>query len=232
MGRHKKKNNRETGAVLDTSPSKSPRAAHSDPITQTPTTAESASELFVRVRAEQKFAAAKKKAEAEKITRLSQQSTLSGNALIARETAERDALRIRMRSENPETVKAARALVREALNRVIYAEEERKAEKNLIRTQELMDRHAISDHETKEHLSILSKFEKKPSVLTPEQQQRIAERNQDATAELRRRTKAAKAQRMGLFSHPKPTAPSSPTFDMVGAEEAQQSAASKPKRWW
>jgi hypothetical protein len=234
MGKHRKKNQHGADAAFDGSLTSTQKPSTEAPQAQSK---ENVTSFFHRMRAEQKAASAAatqrlaaKRAEAEKLTHLGEAQLNESNALINQEAAERKVLEEKMRRENPETLKVVRAFVQEALNRAIHNDEKRKAEKSLVNRQEMLHRHSIGDQETKEVLSIWSKFEKKPSGLTSEQKQRIAERNQDAVVELRRRNEAAKAQRMGLFSHSKRS--SSPTFEMVGNEEAKpQSTPSQPKRW-
>lgn len=241
MGKHRKKNHHgaDTTAAVDES-----LASTQLPLkAETPQTQprENVTSFFHRMRAEQKAAAAaaaqrlaakKAGAEAERVTRFYQQATEIGqaqfdesNALMYAEAAERGALQKQMRQENPETVRVIQQFVRDALNKAIHANNQQNAERNCVKTQEMLHRSNLGDKETQKRLSMWEAFQK-PSV-TPTQKQRIAERNKDATAELRRRTEVAKSQRAGLF-----TRASSPTFDVVGNDETQQqSTTPQPKRW-
>ena len=200
------------------------------------------SALFARVRQEQKRAAEERaaieKAEAEKLSRFYQQSTALGeaqfkesNALMYQEIAEREALQQKMCRENPETVKAVQAFVQKTLDQVMRTDMQHKVERNLAGTQEMLQRHKIGDNAAKERSSIWEKFRNSSQNSSMSAtQKRIEERNQDATAELRRRREAAMAKKQtgGFFSTSK-----SPTFDVVGSDEVQQQpTAPKPTRWW
>ena len=248
MPRHRKRNYRETKVVFGPlTINELPEDTQETHQTRTPKTPEhyDGVTFFLRVREAQKKAseaasqrAAAEKAEAERLTLLHRKSGLlnqfhseESDYLMYKEAAERDVLQQKMAKENPETIRVVQALVQEKLDQAMRADMQRKAEKSLVRTHEMLFRNDIADKEIKEHLSIWAKFQKTP---VPTAQQRIAERNKNAAAELRRRNEAAQQQRVAK-SHLFPSTPkktTSPTFDMVENDGVQQSTTPKPTRWW
>ncbi|OGT43444.1 MAG: hypothetical protein A3F13_08675 [Gammaproteobacteria bacterium RIFCSPHIGHO2_12_FULL_40_19] len=236
MGRKKKHRGAAGETFKPMTFDESPADAQEPLVAEAPQTEqrEDGSTYFMRVREETRKAAAER-LEAERLALLLHRKSAFLGQVHSEESEQRDALQKKMHRENPETVRATEALVQEILDHAMRADLQRRTEHSLIRTQEMLHRNDIGDKAIKEHLSIWAKFQKPP---VPSTQQRIAERNQDATAELQRRTVAATSKRAEehhrLFSQPKrPAAPTSPTFDMVGQDEAQQQAATTPKpRWW
>lgn len=148
-------------------------------------------------------------------TQPSQTVTESGSTLFVRVRQEQK----RIAEERAAVEKAKAENLSRFHQQLTALDEAQPNERNALMSQELTEREALQQ-----------KMRQVSSELTT--QQRIAERNQGATAELHRRREAAAIKRTGgLFSF---STPQSPTFDfdVVKRDDAQQPAVPKPTRWW